>query len=570
MHELRAGALTAVYENGFLRRITYGQSEVLRMIYFALRDHNWNTLPGELVNESVTAEADHFNVSYDYLQRDGGRVLMTWKASIRGQAEGTIVFEIAGTAREDFQKNRAGFCVLHPLGVLGQTCNIRHPDKSQSSNPFPHAVAPNNPFRDIASMSWECGGHTFSLEFEGDIFETEDQRNWGDASFKTFCTPLDKPFPVAMEKGQEVFQRITLKPLAVLQPIGARSTRVELSPSATTGKVPLLGIGASTEERTVADPARSLLRALRLHHYRIDVHVSDENWVTDFSGAYETAYILNLPLEVALHVTGNFEEELEAFVVLCLQNKVRLRKVLLLQTNALVTGQEIIDRLPQIRQQLPNVLFGVGTNYNYNEINKNRFRAGDADYISFSMDPQEHAADDRTLLENTETPAHLVNSARAIYGPDKQIHLSPLTLRRRFNPYATNPEDLYIDESQKADPRQQHAFAAVWTFAGICSLVKGNAAACTLFQTIGNQGIIAADGNPYPVYAVIKAFSPFQQKRVDVLESSDPHAVQGIVLDGQVLGLANLTQEERMVRWNGTDFALQPWEARFQRLDRAQ
>ena len=29
----------------------------------------------------------------------------------------------------------------------------------------------------------------------GDVFEMEDQRNWTDASFKTYCTPLRQPFP---------------------------------------------------------------------------------------------------------------------------------------------------------------------------------------------------------------------------------------------------------------------------------------------------------------------------------------------------------------------------------------
>lgn len=30
-------------------------------------------------------------------------------------------------------------------------------------------------------------------EFEGDVFEMEDQRNWTDASYKTYCTPWGCP-----------------------------------------------------------------------------------------------------------------------------------------------------------------------------------------------------------------------------------------------------------------------------------------------------------------------------------------------------------------------------------------
>ena len=46
------------------------------------------------------------------------------------------------------------------------------------------------------------------LYFEGDVFETEDQRNWTDASYKTYSTPLDQPYPAKVTKGTALFQRI--------------------------------------------------------------------------------------------------------------------------------------------------------------------------------------------------------------------------------------------------------------------------------------------------------------------------------------------------------------------------
>src|SRR5680860_1556216 len=49
------------------------------------------------------------------------------------------------------------------------------------------------------------------LSFEGDIFETEDQRNWTDASFKTYSTPLSNPFPVLIKAGDLVTQKITFQ-----------------------------------------------------------------------------------------------------------------------------------------------------------------------------------------------------------------------------------------------------------------------------------------------------------------------------------------------------------------------
>ena len=37
---------------------------------------------------------------------------------------------------------------------------------------------------------------------EGDTWETEDHRNWTDASFKTYSRPLSLPYPYAIAKGE--------------------------------------------------------------------------------------------------------------------------------------------------------------------------------------------------------------------------------------------------------------------------------------------------------------------------------------------------------------------------------
>ena len=65
MNKLQAGPLSVRYDYGFLRRITYGETEVLRMIYFALRDHNWNTIDLHIENENITINENNFQITYD-------------------------------------------------------------------------------------------------------------------------------------------------------------------------------------------------------------------------------------------------------------------------------------------------------------------------------------------------------------------------------------------------------------------------------------------------------------------------------------------------------------------------
>lgn len=569
MKMLQAGPLAAGYENGFLRRIAYGENEVLRMIYFALRDHNWNTFPCHIENENISFSDTEFQITYDCFNSDGGVTVMEWKASIHGKDDGSITFELRGSATENFRKNRAGFCILHPLNLTRTDVTITHPDRSKTVSPFPLEVAPENPFKNIESMEWISSDIPFSLFFEGDIFETEDQRNWGDASFKTFCTPLDKPFPVELKRGDKVFQRITFKPLAKLPPAKPSRPYVSLREAGIRSLLPFFGIGESTETRSLSPDAAEQIRALNLRHYRVDVHPGNDNWVADFSGVYEIGFGLGLPLEAVLHLTENYREEIEAFVVVGLQNRVRLRKILLLKTKSLVTGEETTDVVSQLKAAFPNVLVGGGTNYNFNELNKNHFSPGELDYISFSIDPQEHAFDDLTIIENMEAHEHMIRSAKGIYGVSMPVHVSPITLRKRFNPYATNPADLFISESAKADPRQKEVFAALWTFGSLCSLTKGGAASVTFFQTAGDQGIVSLNGTPYPVYETLKTFSPYQGKEVRILDSSQPLAVQGMVLGGKFLALMNLAQQDQTVRFNDSELSLRPFEMKLRELHRS-
>ncbi len=567
MKILHAGPLNVLYENGFLRVISYGGNEIIRMIYFALRDHNWNTISHRIENERIEAHSDRFEVAYDCLNVSEGTEIIAWKVKIEGRSEGSVIFEIAGEVRAPFRRNRAGFCVLHPLDVLGEECRITHSDGSSTAKVFPADVAPDNPFVDIERMQWTSSGISCTLVFEGDLFETEDQRNWGDASFKTFCTPLTRPFPVELRKGDRIMQRVTFRPDAKLSHLKETDSDIILRDAGHRSKLPVFGIGESTESRHLTDKAASLLRDLRLRYYRIDLTPSSENFATEFSSAYENAFRAGVALEVVLHVTDNIDEEMEAFSVMCQQNKVRLRKVALLPAKGMVTAQAAIDRIPPLKEVFPRVQFGAGTNYNFNEINKNRFIASNVDFITFSTDPQEHAFDDRTILENSASPEYLVRSAKSIYGSDMPVHISPLTLRKRFNPYATNPADLYIDEEAKADPRMKEPFAALWTFASICSAAKGGASAITFFQTTGNQGILSLHDEPYPVYGVLKNLSPYQDKAVTVLESRDT-MVTGMLLDGKLLAMCNLSHDGKRVRWNESVFELEPGQIRFEPLDR--
>ena len=84
---------------------------------------------------------------------------------------------------------------------------------------------------------------------EGDAFEMEDQRNWTDASFKTYVRPLSKPRPYIIAKGEKDRQRITvtIKASSAAKPARmAADARLVLElPS---GRMPSIGLFLAPDE----------------------------------------------------------------------------------------------------------------------------------------------------------------------------------------------------------------------------------------------------------------------------------------------------------------------------------
>jgi D-apionolactonase len=557
---LRAGPLSILYQDGFLRYISLGENEILRMIYFALRDENWGTYSCHIEKEKLDIQKDHFTIQYDCYHELAGKRIYHWRASIVGDQSGIITFDLNGVAMEAILKNRAGFCILHPIkGVAGEPCETLHPDRIWQANIFPKLISPTDPFKNVNGMRWKSHNATWLLKFEGELFETEDQRNWTDASYKTFCTPLDQPFPMQLQKGDTVFQKITFSPEAPIPYQENSSAIISITKTGDTIKLPSIGIGASTETDHLTGKAIDAIRELSLSHYRIEVAPYEATWISRFKTDCDNATKLQLSLEIALTLTSDFINEINQFITAAVDFKGSMKSIILLSRDSLTTDQQLINYATTIKAKWPDVKIGAGTNYNFTELNRNRFDATSLDFISFSIDPQEHATDDRTLIENLEGQSEVVKSAIHMY-PGKLIQVSPLTLRRRYNPYATNAKARISSENEKSDPRQTTSFASLFTLGSLKALAQAPVDSLTLFQTVGNQGIFSSEGDPYPVYTILKEIlaKPYQ---MIVTKSSNALKSEVILLDWQQRRkqiMVNYTNENQKVIFDNQSFELPP------------
>ncbi len=568
--QLRAGPLTLLFEEGGLRYIRLGDREILRRVYVAVRDRNWGTVPAAISNLRVDQAADSFEISYDAENKQGD-INFAWTGRIRGDAEGKIEFSMDGKARSTFWRNRIGFNVLHPIReCAGQECEVEKVDGSVMRSEFPRFISAQQPFRDMRAISHQVvHGVWAEVRFTGDVFEMEDQRNWTDASYKTYGTPLSLPFPVEVKAGTSITQSVSLSlrgRVPRVQPESASSMVTVSTRDMRPIQLPRLGVGVASHGKPLSRKELARLRALNLSHLRVDLRLTDLRYESDLRRAAMEARSLEVPLEIALILSDETDKELAELHARLEGIKPDVCTWLVFHTAEKSTTKKWVDlarkRLSGYSLQ---ARFGAGTNAYFAELNRGRPAQAGADLVSYSINPQVHAVDNASLVESLEAQAFTVESARQFLG-GLPIEVSPVTLKSRFNPNATGPEPEPPpgELPSQVDVRQMSLFGAGWTLGSIKYLAESAVASTTYYQTTGWRGVMESEqgsalpekfrslpGAVFPLYHVLADVGEFAEGGVAISSSSAPLRVEGLVLHqggrSRIL-LANFGPEPQKVR----------------------
>jgi len=540
---LRAGPLTLQFEplTGFLRYIRIGDHEIVRAIYAAVRDQNWGTVPPGIHNLKQRTEPTSFAIEFD-VRCQQREIDYFWHGVITGEEDGTVRYSFQGEARSEFFRNRIGVCVLHPiLECAGHPCSVEHSDGAIEQGEFPKQIAPWQPFFDVRRITYSVSGVRASVSFEGDQFEMEDQRNWSDASFKTYCTPQSRPKPMLVRPGEEVGQTITLKiekPARPILPVLlGRPAQISI---ATTPVHPLppIGFALPPNASTLTSRQTERLRVLRPSHLRVELRLA-ENYLPQLKTAVEQSNALGCPLHLALVLSDGASEELKNFSAQMSVVQPRVGLWLLFHEREEAIQERWVTLAREIlAPHAPGILFAAGTLDFFTELNRNRPPANAAAFPCFSVNPQVHAFDNATMVENFAGATSQLESLRAFSA--KPAVVSPITLKIRAKTSAEAPRDLPAD----VDPRQMSLFGAGWTVGIIARLsATTNAHSLTFYQTVGWRGLIEQDegsplsaqfpsfpGSVFPLYHVFADIGEFNAKQLYPTHSSHPLVAEGLTL----------------------------------------
>ncbi|WP_432816705.1 hypothetical protein [Sulfitobacter sp. JB4-11] len=471
----RLGSFEVTMANGQITAIHRAGQEIARGLTYLLRDKDWATCPAD-------SDMPHAAGKIDVQGRiDASGIAFSYSLTVEPDGHDALTVRSIGVAKSDFLANRIGLTILHPVpDTVGVPLEIRHLGGGHTQCQFPRHIQPSQPAFDIAALSYPLpDGATLQITFEATnpdgtpvCFEMEDQRNWGDASYKTYIGSLLDPWPFAVKAGAVFKQsiRIAVSPASKVRS-KTRTTVHKPRPF----RLPELGasipLGQGPEAllnitHHGAPPAAFVSAYLR----------SDRIDPDDLQAIKDVAELLSCPLRLELEIHGKPKEtvpQVARKIRGCGLNVAQILACPAPYLKSYQPGGDWPDVEPlevfyaRVRDGFPTAAIGGGMLTYFTEINRKWPPTDTIDFIGHAYCPIIHASDDKTILQNAAT-LPLMADTIAAHARGLPYDLISASLSMRSNPYGAvpvpNPEGRRMAMAQ-ADPREGGAFAGLWMLA---------------------------------------------------------------------------------------------------------
>jgi D-apionolactonase len=582
---LKAGLLSVDLSDGNLRTIKYDGVEVLRAVSYLVRDRDWGTYNPEIHDLSVEENDTGFTITYQARCEGPDATQLTIDVRIQAKSDGTLTFDAVANTATGFETNRCGFCILHPIvGVAGSPVTVEHVDGTLNQTSLPDLIEPWQPFKDMRAITHEAiPGVAAECRMEGDTFEMEDQRNWSDASYKTYVRPLALPWPYQIEASKPQHQRIVLSirdTRKAASKVVQHAEPVKITFGDVSGVMPNIGIIITPEEAKASLAATELLREIApqdlLFHY--DPLAGHEGSVFADFAALAANHKGRVSLEIALPCEKPLIDETTAIASDMKAAGFTPDAILVspaIDRQSTPPGSEwppcppLEDVYAAARAAFPGVRLGGGMLSYFTELNRKRVPGELIDFVSHCTNPIVHAADDLSVMQTLEALPFITRSVRAIYG-DKPYCIGLSTIPMRQNPYGSrtmaNPNGKRIAMANR-DPRHNGKFAESFAMAYAISVLNAGLDSLTLSALTGPFGLIAGEneptaaGNKRPLFNAVKLLAQLAGKSFRLCQSSRPSDVLAFALEDKAVWLVNITPHEQdVIVESGRTIKLPPYD----------
>ncbi|MCU1672123.1 MAG: hypothetical protein JWN77_236 [Frankiales bacterium] len=506
---LHAGELRAELAGTDIRSVTWRGHEVVQRLYMAVRDAPWNTIPGVLLEREVTQRSDSFVVSWRQ-QHAFGEMDLIWQGRVEGTADGELSYVMDAVCQTAFRHSKIGLNVHHGLGEYRGRPYRAATNKGDVRGELPGPIQPQlveagsltAMFDHFDAIDFDLDGLTARFRFDGDRFEMQDHRNWADANFKTYGTPLSFGFPMDAAAGDRLYQRVSLR-VEGDPPPRVRDTAVRFAPRPSENRLPQVGHRLTS----AGEPAAGVLRVANPKHLRLDVaadagiaqRLADARAVTGGRTPLELAVLVDpaAPELAAGHVASALADgcgDIARVVVLA-------RAIGFSEFGGAAPPELARAVASALRARGIDLPVFSGTSQFFTELNRARPDYAGLAGVGFSLNPQVHASDDRSVMDNVESIPDIAASARLLY-PVARICIAPVHLLGPNGPFPSGPTAPGGGDPA-LDLRHGALFGAAWTVALLEAAARAKIEFLTLYDLVGPRGL--APGDPADSVAVPSA-----------------------------------------------------------------
>lgn len=549
---LTAGPLTCLLDGLTLNHIGWSGMPLVRMIYAAVRDAAWGTVDPSAENFVARQEGDWFRLDFDLLYR-AAEIDMSAHVSMSGENSGELVVVFDGVANRAFDYARIGLCVLLPWRTYCGKPYAAALDGIEREGVIPPEIAKQYfldgcytpsipPFTRFEARP--APGVLIGMQFEGDEFEMEDQRNWTDSTLKIYSTPLHLGNLHHAASGHRIRQVVRIR-ASLERPVASNEpdamVRLEVGPRSGLAIPP---VGTTWPRAALpSDDTRSLEQAPNLSHLRLDIDLAaSENLVVPRS----------LPAAIELALWADAASIGRLRDVLAALGGMTIARIIVNDAGADVTPPDLILSARAIATaagcEAPT---GGGSDFWFAEINRSGYDFSEIDFLSFTISPQLHVFDNESIMESAAIQGLVIEAAKERVA-SRKVAVSPITL------IARDAAKERARQAHETDPRHGDDFLIAWTAASLASAIAAGPLSLTYFDLFGSNGILTPDKqgswSPTPVLELLRAIAQRTGQAHVPLVSSLPDAVRGFAMGSGhdlTLLLVNCEARTRKVELSG-------------------
>ncbi len=363
---------------------------------------------------------------------------------------------------------------------------------------FPEFLTPDQPFFKFKKLAYTLDDSLLvNINFKGIIFEMEDQRNWGDASFKIYSGSLLDPFPYLEKEGSNFSQAVKIDIVNKKQRSFPSKNIVKIDHT-TSYKFPKIGIKIDS----LILPDDNLISNFDYYYYLIDF-TKDYKSVT-------TRYQNKVFLVALVDHINDPEKELTKIYNFITENNINLDKILICPKIYLNSFQPAGEwpKVPELneyykiaKKMFSNSQIVSGMVTNFTELNRKRPKMF-YDLVSFSFTPIIHDSSDYGVLNTPETIPYILKTLKN-FSNSSDVHIGPISIGMYFNPYGEslvkNKKKIRL-EMADSDPRHDQLFSLTWTLAIFIQSINKESKFFTFNSIYGHHGILNKDNTKRPLY----------------------------------------------------------------------